>query len=94
LSQGKAQEAVLEYLQEASELYSLTGPELENFLGAVVREPGFPKLVRLPFRSFILRLYQYEFLELRAKLNGCLLRQLEKLDSMWVIQGLIPVKGR
>jgi len=56
LSQGKTPEAILEYLQEASELYSLTGPELENLLGVVVREPGFPKLVRLPFRSFLFRL--------------------------------------
>jgi hypothetical protein len=54
LSQSKTPGAILEYLQvrEASELYSLTDPELENLLSFVVREPGFPKLVRLPFRSF------------------------------------------
>jgi len=53
LSQGRAPEAVLGYLREASELYSLTLPELENLVSAFVHEPGFPKLVRSPFRSFL-----------------------------------------
>jgi hypothetical protein len=50
-------EAIREYLQEASELYSLTGPELENLLSVVVREPGFPKLVRFVPFFFVVRMF-------------------------------------
>ena len=39
-------EAFLESLREVPELYSLTRHELENLVSVVVREPGFPKLVR------------------------------------------------
>jgi len=45
----KTREAFLESLRELPELYSLTRPELENLVSVVVREPGFPRLVRLPF---------------------------------------------
>jgi hypothetical protein len=69
LSQGRAPEAVLGYLREASELHSLTLPELENLVSVFVHEPGFPKLVRSPFRSF-LRFYT-GLLGLRSELNGC-----------------------
>jgi len=45
---GKTREAFLESLREAApELYGLTRPELENLVSVVVREPGFPRLVRL-----------------------------------------------
>jgi hypothetical protein len=44
---GKTREAFLESLREAApELYGLTRPELENLVSVVVREPGFPRLVR------------------------------------------------
>jgi hypothetical protein len=69
LSQGKPPEAVLGYLREASELYSLTLPELENLVSVIVHEPGFPKLVRLPFRSFLPSISA--FLGLRSELSGC-----------------------
>jgi hypothetical protein len=82
-------EAIREYLQEASELYSLTGPELENLLSVVVREPGFPKLVRFVPFFFVVRMFgTADWIE------WLLLRQLEKLDSMWVIQGIIQAKGQ
>ena len=45
----KTREAFLESLRETPELYSLTRPELENLVSVVVREPGFPKLVRCIF---------------------------------------------
>jgi hypothetical protein len=51
-SQKRAREAFLESLREVPELYSLTRRELENLVSVVVREPGFPKLVRSP--SFFL----------------------------------------
>jgi len=45
----KTREAFLESLREMPELYSLTRPELENLVSVVIREPGFPRLVRCPF---------------------------------------------
>ena len=55
-SQGpaeKTREAFLESLRETPELYSLTRPELENLVSVVVREPGFPRLVRCASRSSV-----------------------------------------
>ena len=49
----KTREAFLESLRETPELYSLTRPELENLVSVVVREPGFPKLVRCFFHFSI-----------------------------------------
>jgi hypothetical protein len=50
---GKTREAFLESLREAApELYGLTRPELENLVSVVVREPGFPRLVRLAYFFF------------------------------------------
>lgn len=46
---GRTREAFLESLREAPELHNLTRPELENLVSVVVREPGFPRLVRLQF---------------------------------------------
>jgi hypothetical protein len=45
-SQGKTPDAGLEYLLGVPELHSMTLPELDNLVGVVMREPGFPKLVR------------------------------------------------
>lgn len=84
---GKTREAFLESLREAApELYGLTRPELENLVSVVVREPGFPRLVRF------LRVFGE-----RAWLDGCSadadadgsVCQLEALDSMWVIRGFL-----
>lgn len=51
--QKRAREELLESLREVPELHSLTRCELENLVSVVVREPGFPKLVRSRFvRSF------------------------------------------
>jgi hypothetical protein len=52
----KTREAFLESLRETPELYSLTRPELENLVSVVVREPGFPKLVRCIFHFFFFHL--------------------------------------
>ena len=41
--------AFLESLREEPELYNLTRLELENLVSVIVREPGFPKLVRCNF---------------------------------------------
>jgi hypothetical protein len=50
----KTREGFLESLRETPELYSLTRPELENLVSVVVREPGFPRLVRCASRSSLL----------------------------------------
>ena len=53
-SEKRAHEAFLESLREVPELYGLTHRELENQVSVVVREPGFPKLVRSPrFVGFV-----------------------------------------
>jgi hypothetical protein len=51
-SEKRAREAFLESLREVPELYSLTRRELENLVSVVVREPGFPRLVRRLFVFF------------------------------------------
>lgn len=48
-SEKLAREGFLESLREVPELYSLTRRELENLVSVVVREPGFPRLVRRSF---------------------------------------------
>ena len=53
--EGRTREAFLESLREAPELYNLTRPELENLVSVVVREPGFPKLVRFAISCFLRR---------------------------------------
>ena len=54
-SEKRTHEAFLESLREEPELYSLTRRELENLVSVVVREPGFPRLVRRSFVPFFLR---------------------------------------
>lgn len=80
-------EAFLESLREVPELYSLTRHELENLVSVVVREPGFPKLVRSFFPSIEgIRRSPPFVLELTLSPS---VRQLEALDSMWVVRGFL-----
>jgi len=81
--EGRTREAFLESLREAPELYNLTRPELENLVSVVVREPGFPKLVRLQFHIF------FDVVCLGRRSQCLMFRQLEALDSMWVIRGFL-----
>ena len=80
-------EVFLESLREVPELYSLTRHELENLVSVVVREPGFPKLVRSFFPSIEgIRRSPPFVLELTLSPS---VRQLEALDSMWVVRGFL-----
>ena len=82
--EGKIREVFLESLREAPELYNLARPELENLVSVVVREPGFPRLVRLQLHISSLTSSLWE-----RRAQCLLFRQLEALDSMWVIRGFL-----
>ena len=51
-SEKRAHGAFLQSLREVPELYNLPRRELENLVSTVVREPGFPELVRAFVRYF------------------------------------------
>jgi hypothetical protein len=51
-SEKGAHESFLQSLREVPELYNLPRRELENLVSTVVREPGFPELVRSFVRYF------------------------------------------
>jgi hypothetical protein len=83
--EGKIREAFLESLREAPELYNLARPELENLVSVVVREPGFPRLVRLQLHI----IFFFDVVCLGRRAQCLMFRQLEALDSMWVIRGFL-----
>jgi hypothetical protein len=60
---------------EATELYDLSPDALEQIVGEIVHEKGFPKLVRIPF------LYP-------CRLN---MLQLKSLEKLWAIKDLAKI---
>lgn len=73
-------EAFLDSLRDTPALYDLSRSELEKLVCEVIREPGFLKLVSAWF-SRIRDAFPDEV--------GCL--QLEKLDTLWAVKGVLDI---